>query len=207
MSTALCILLAISFTATAAAAVEHAKIQSHQDFASNQPIEVDVQDKHVDGEFTEVASLLGTGYEALVRKTNGAQVSHEGDAPSARSLQVDSDCTFIATIDNLTVTDAVCALVEEFDNGDGDVSGETVIAGRPTCTKKDPNCKPKRRSLQYGDFNYPGVGYMVVTAKGINNCTALEAQLRGINGVTYVANDAYACTVNGRTKGPVSEEK
>ncbi len=48
---------------------------------------------------------------------------------------------------------------------------------------------------------------MVVTATGINNCTALDAQLRNLSGVTYVANDAYACTVNGRMEGLVSGAK
>jgi hypothetical protein len=217
LSMGFCILLAISFCSTAAAAIESAQNQSRHVYAPNKSIEADVRDEHVHDESSE-AGLLGTEHEAHVRKmgsiANGgdhsAQVSHEEDTPRAftnkvateRSLQEGREsCTFIVTILNETAENSVCDLVRSEDGGDGFVSGETV--NKNGCARG--RCRRRRSLVGPGEFNYPGIGHMVVTATGIANCTSFEQQLKSTPGVTYVERDVLGCLVNENSKEQVSE--
>ena len=214
----LCVLLAFSICSTAAAAIERLQNHSRHVYAPDESIEADVHDEHAHDELTE-AGFFGTGYAAHVRKTrsiaNGAdrtaRVSQEDNASGAfinkvatmRSLQEGGEtCTFIVTIDEAGENN-VCDFIQKAT--DGDVSGETVNKGG--CV--GDRCKRRRSLVGYGenpDFNYDtAVGYMVVTATGITNCTFFEAELRSRCGVLYVERDVLGCLVNDNMKEQVSE--
>jgi hypothetical protein len=73
----------------------------------------------------------------------------------------------------------------------------------PVPAPNRPSRRRSRRSLQ--TYNYPGAGYVVVTATDIN-CTSLEEQLRNsIAGVSYVESDVLGYIVSEPAEGQVSE--
>jgi hypothetical protein len=214
-----CVLLAFSVCSTAAAAIERPQNQSRHVYAPDESIEADVHDEHAHDELTE-AGFFGTGHETYVRKTrsiaNGAartaRVSQEDNASGAftnkvatvRSLQEGGEnCTFIVSIGEAGEK-SVCDLVIDEKLG-GDVSGETITS-KQTCKRGNPACGGRRSLAGPGEFNYPtAVGYMVVTATGINNCTSFEEQLNGTFGVLYVERDVLGYLVNENMKEQVSE--